>query len=163
MATLAYTHKWRTDENVQTIADSLNQLYTVMRADNVMHVKIKNNYYAPLGALNRPLRAFRADLIDVICYRRLLTEIAILGVGERVGVLRETSENIKEALTADSILRMRFDLPHNKRYSPKNIEYPTPYVDVRLEPDYKRKYALECDLTFWAVQFLTLVGGETTK
>jgi hypothetical protein len=27
----------------------------------------------------------------------------------------------------------------------------------RLEPDYKRKYALECDLTFWAVQFLTLV------
>jgi len=55
---------------------------------------------------------------------------------------------------------MDLDSPHNKRYSPKNIEYPTAYVDVRLEPDYKRKYALECDLTFWAVQFLHLVKNR---
>ena len=45
----------------------------------------------------------------------------------------------------------------------KNSEYPTAYVDVRLEPDYKRKYALECDLTFWAVQFLTLVEERSQQ
>ncbi|MDR0861425.1 MAG: hypothetical protein LBN30_01400 [Oscillospiraceae bacterium] len=33
----------------------------------------------------------------------------------------------------------------------------TEYVDVRLEPDYKRKYALECDFTFWAVRFLSSI------
>jgi hypothetical protein len=51
---------------------------------------------------------------------------------------------------------MNFALPHNKRYSPKQIEYPTPYVDVRLEPDYKSKTSLLCDLTYWAVEFLYL-------
>lgn len=67
--------------------------------------------------------------------------------------------NVENAISEDGILKMRFDLPHNKRYSPKKIEYPTPYVDVRLEPDYSRKYAFECDLTFWAVQFLRLRKG----
>lgn len=75
--------------------------------------------------------------------------------------------NVREAIDSDGILRMWFDLPHNKRYSPKNIEYPTAYMDVRLEPDYKRKYALECDLAFWAVQFLHLVkernSGNASK
>lgn len=49
---------------------------------------------------------------------------------------------------------MNFNVPHNKRYSPKSIEYSAAYNDVRLETDYKRKYAFECDLTFWAVQFM---------
>jgi hypothetical protein len=157
LTTLAYTQNWRTPANVQILTDALNHLSAVMHEDNIMHVKVRNKYYAPLGAMNRPIRAFRTDLIDVINYRRTLTEIAMLGVGENVGVIRESAANVREALDADGILRMRFDVPHNKRYSPKHIEYPTAYVDVRLEPDYKRKYAFECDLTFWAVQFLTLV------
>ena len=72
-------------------------------------------------------------------------------VGESVGVIKDSVTKVESAINGDGILRMRFDVPHNKRYSPKAIEYPTAYVDVRLEPDYKRKYALECDLTFWAV------------
>ena len=52
---------------------------------------------------------------------------------------------------------MNFDSPHNKRYSPKRIEYTGPYTDVRLEVDYKNKNALLCDLTFWAVELLYLV------
>lgn len=156
LATLAYTQKWRTSENIQMIADALNHLNIIMREENAMHVKIKSNYYSPLWALIRPLRAFRADLIDSILYRRILTEIIMLGVGEKVDIIRESVANVRDAIDADGILRMRFELPHNKRYSPKSIEYPTAYVDVRLESDYKRKYALECDLTFWAIQFLHL-------
>ena len=67
---------------------------------------------------------------------------------------------IKEAIDKDGILRMNFDVPHNKRYSPKKIEYPGPYTDVRLEADYKNKNALLCDLTFWAVEFLYLVNNS---
>lgn len=81
----------------------------------------------------------------------------MLDVGNKNNTLRESIDNVEKAIGTDGILRMDLESPHNKRYSPKNIDYPTAYVDVRLEPDYKRKYALECDLTFWAVQFLALV------
>jgi hypothetical protein len=156
--TLAYTSAWRTPENIEITAAALNRYNEITRDGAPYHVKIGNRYYAPfpLNMGNSPIRAFRADLIDSITYRRLLTEIAMLGAGESVGVIRESVVNVLEAIDGDGVLRMRFDLPHNKRYSPKNIEYPTPYADVRLEPDYKRKYALECDLTFWAVRFLYL-------
>ncbi len=162
LETLAYTHGWRTPENVKLMSDAINHYNEITQGANPIHVKIGNRYYAPfpLNMGNSPIRAFRADLIDSITYRRLLTEIAMLGVGESVDVIRESAVNINEAISHDGILRMRFDLPHNKRYSPKNIDYPTPYTDVRLESDYKRKYALECDLTFWAVQFLHLITQE---
>lgn len=160
LAILAYTNSWRTPENVKLIADALNRRNVIFSDDNGMQVKIKNNYYS-VGLLLRPFYPFRADLVTAILYRRILTEIAMLGVGEQVDIIRESVVNVQEAIDIDGVLRMRFDLPHNKRYSPKYIEYPTPYVDVRLEPDYKRKYALECDLTFWAVQFLTLAKGDS--
>lgn len=88
-------------------------------------------------------------------YRRPLTEIAMLGVGESVGVIRESAAKVREAIDTDGILRTKFK---KSSFSP----YPTAYVDVRLEDDHKRKYALECDLTFWAVQFLTLVERAAT-
>jgi hypothetical protein len=158
---LAYTNAWRTPENIMLMANALNHYNVMLHGANPIHVKIGPKYYVPfsLNMSNRPIRPFRADVIDSITYRRLLTEIAMLGVGERVKVIKDSISGIEDAIGDDGILKMRFDLPHNKRYSPKNIEYPTPYVDVRLEPDYKRKYALECDLTFWAVQFLYLCGA----
>lgn len=158
VAMLAYTQSWRTDENVGMLADALNHINDIMKPDNNMHVRVNGKYAAPCFALTRPIRAFRPDLIDIITYRRLLTEIAMLGVGEKVAVIRESAANVREAIDKDGILRMNFDRPHNKRYSPKRIEYPTAYVDVRLEADYKEKKALLCDLTYWAVEFLHIVG-----
>ena len=160
LETLAYTQGWRTPENVKLMADALNHYNVIMREGKPMHVKIGSRYYAPcpLNMANRPIRPFCVDTVDVITYRRLLTEIAMLGVGDSVGVIRQSMATVREALAGDGILRMNLDTPHNKRYSPKQIVYPTPYVDVRLEPDYQRKNAFLCDLTFWAVQFLHLCG-----
>ena len=154
---LAYTQGWRTPENVNMLADSLNHINAIMKPDNQMSIKIKGKYIGPCFPLIRPLYPFRADRVDNILYRRYLTEIAMLGVGEKVNIINESIANIKEALDKDGILRTNFDLPKYRRNLAQNIEYPTAYVDVKLEPDYKRKYALECDLTFWAVQFLSLV------
>jgi len=159
LAILAYTNNWRTTENVQLMADALNHRNAILPDDSNIQVKIKSNYYS-VGLLLRKFSPFHADKVTSILYRRVLTEIAMLGVGERVGIIRESVANVREAIDADGIMRMDLASPHNRRYSPKSIEYPTPYVDVRLEPDYKRKYALECDLTFWAVQFLSLVEGK---
>jgi len=154
---LAYSHSWRTPENVKMLADSLNRINQIMKPDNTMSIRINGKLVGPCFALNRPFRPFRIDTVDNILYRRWLTEIAMLGVGESVGIIRQSVTNVEQALDDDGILRTFFDLPQYKRRLAKNIEYPTAYADVRLEPDYNRKYALECDLTFWAIQFLTLV------
>ena len=157
VAMLAYTQSWRTEDNIRILSGALNNINAIMNPENNIHVRINGKYSVPGFALVRPIRAFRPDLIDSITYRRLLTEIAMTGVGETVDVIRESVKNVAEAIDKDGILRMNFDQPHNKRYSPKYIEYPTAYVDVRLEADYKDKKALLCDLTYWAVEFLHFV------
>lgn len=159
LAMLAYTKSWRTKENVRMMAGALNHINAIMRPDNNMHVRICGKYMAPCFAMVRPVRAFRPDLIDTITYRRILSEIAMLGVGQQAHVIRESVANVEEAIDGDGILRMDFNALHNKRYSPKYIEYPSPYGDVRLEADYRQKNALLCDLTFWAVEFLWLAEG----
>ncbi len=157
LETLAYTKAWRTKENVRMLADAFNHINKIMKPDNQIHVKVKNRYYAPCFALVTPIRAFDPNYIHTINYRRILTEIAMLGVGDQVGVIRKSLESISEATNDEGILKMNLTQPHNRHYSPKNIEYPTPYVDVRLEETYKNGHGLDCDLTFWAVQFKNLV------
>ena len=154
---LAYTKSWRSKENIDMLAQAINHINNIMKPENNMHVRIDGKYYGPCFALIRPIRAFNANLIDVITYRRILSEIAMLGGGENVAIIHQSVQNVKEAIEKDGVLRMNLDIPHNKRYSPKTIEYPGPYTDVRLEADYKNKKALSCDLTFWAVEFLSLV------
>jgi hypothetical protein len=153
---LAYTQNWRTDENVSMLADSINHINMIMKSDNNMQIRINGRFYGPCFAFIRPFRPFSPDKIDSILYRRPLTEIAMLGVRDNVDILRESIANVKQALAGDGILKMNFGLPHNKRYSPKKIEYPTAYEDVRQESDYKSKTSLMCDLTFWAVELLHL-------
>ncbi|MDD4494509.1 MAG: hypothetical protein PHV32_09230, partial [Eubacteriales bacterium] len=152
LTTLANTQAWRTKENIRAMTNALNHLNKIMQDDNSVSVKIANKYYGPLWALGRPIKPFTADKIETVMYRRPLTEIAMLGIGKKVDVIRESVGNVQEAINADGILKTKFK---KSSFSP----YPTAYVDIVLEPDHKRKYALECDLTFWAVQFLTLVKG----
>lgn len=157
LAALAYAKGWRTPKNLKMLAESINNISENMKRDENLYVRVNGRYYAQGWSVFNRLRAFKTDLIDSIMYRRPLTEIAMLGVGERVGVIQESAANIEEALSGDGILKLRFDLPHNRRYSPKKIEYPTAYSDVRTESDYNSEIPLLCDLTFWAVQFLSLV------
>jgi hypothetical protein len=96
----------------------------------------------PLNMKNSPIRPFRADVIDIVTYRRLLTEIAMLGVGDRVGVIKDSIAGIEDALNEDGILKMRFDLPLTSVSPLRTSIIRPPISDVRLEPDYKRKYAL---------------------
>jgi hypothetical protein len=166
LAFLAYTKSWRTPENIRMMADSLNHINTIMMPDeglnNGILVNSYGTYMGPYGALASPIRAFRHDLIDTTLYRRHLTEIAMLGVGESVGVIKESVVNVLNSIDSDGVLQMDFNAPHNKYYSPKNIKHPSGYCDVRLEPYYKSGKGLPlgllCDLTFWAVEFLHFTG-----
>ena len=54
---------------------------------------------------------------------------------------------------------MNFEKSPGMRPSSMKIPYPTAYTDTRLEADYKNKNALNCDLTFWAVELLYLLDN----
>lgn len=69
-------------------------------------------------------------------------------------VIRESLEAVSAATDKEGVLKMNLEKPHNRHYFPMKIEYPTPYVDVRLEDNDKGSRGLDCDLTFWAVQFI---------
>lgn len=152
LSMLAYTKSWRNPATIKMMADSINKINIIMKPDNNLAIKINGQLIGPGWALARPIKPFAIDVADTIMYRRLLTEIAMLGVGKNVEIIRESAANIEEAINRDGILRAGLKFPKTKGYSP----YPTAYCDIQLEIDYKRKYALECDLTFWAVQFLYL-------
>lgn len=156
LSMLAYTQSWRTSDTVQMMADAINHINRIMKADNNLHVRLGGRYIVPYAALVRPIRAFRPDLLDTILYRRTLTEVAMLGVGRQAKVLYETADNIRSAMDERSVLQMCFDLPHNRRYSPKALHYPGSYTDLKLEHG-KDQRALDCDLTFWAVECLHLI------
>lgn len=162
LATLAYTRSWRTRENIDLLARSLNHINAVMKPDNEMQIRIAGKFSGPCFALARPLRPFDVNVIDTIAYRRPLSEIAMTGAGDQVEIIRQSVTAVEEALQGDGILRMNLQQPHNKRYSPLKLPpHPTAYTDVRLETEDSSPTALACDLTFWAVELLFLVerGG----
>lgn len=154
LAGLAYTNNWRTPDKIRLIAKALNHRNVIAPKNNDMQVKIGNNYYS-VGLLFRPFREFSVKDIDFILYRRVLTEIAMLGVGEEVNIIRKSVANLEETLSKDGILR--WELSSYQKQQLKTYKIPTAYCDIWLEDDLKIRNAIECDLTFWAVQFLSLV------
>lgn len=159
LAMLAYTQNWRTDENIKMLSDAINHINKIMKNENEMQIHANGKFSGTAMALIRPFEAFSSDVIGSILYRRILTEIGMLGVGDSVGVIKKSVDNIREAMDENGVLKFDFKAPHSKHRSPKKLEYPTPYVDVKLETDYKRKYAFDCDMTFWGVQLLHLVDS----
>jgi hypothetical protein len=162
LATLAHTNNWRTKRNMSVITDAINHLSKIIFEEYNLHIKIKSNYYVPLWALTRPLKAFSLDLLpnSYVMYRRILTEIAMLGVGDKVEVIKESINNVKEALSKDGIIHIKFNNSYQKQRYLKMLEYSTAYSEGSLEENYKKGMALECDLTFWAIQFLRIIGGK---
>ncbi len=163
LSMLAYTNNWRSKENLKIISDAFNHINAIMEPGTNIHVRIKGRHIAPCGAFVCPVRPFNTGVIDIINYRRLLTEIAMAGAGMETGIIRETADNINGALSKNGRLYMDFKQPHNRHYSPKYLKYPQPYTDVMLEASYSGKNnenALSCDLTFWALEFLFLAEKE---
>lgn len=165
LAMLAYTQSWRTDKNVRMMADFFNHLDKIVESGSQVggvSRLINGRLRCTSAAFTSLVRAFDPAIMDTIIYRRMLTEIAMLDVGLDAEVIAKSAFMVDAAIDGEGILRLHFDLPHNKRYSPRYLEYPTKYADVRLEPFYEPRkrepLGLLCDLTFWAVQFLTLVN-----
>ena len=156
LAMLAYTQSWRNPKNIKLLANAVNHINNdlVNETEGVL-IKGGSDYLGALGALIKPILPFTVDTVDVVMHRRLLTELAMCGVENDVDILRQSSDNIKEALQRDGILRLNYkSAAQKKAMTGGKYKSVGGYGEVFLEPDYKKKTALDCDMTFWAVQFL---------
>ena len=89
--------------------------------------------------------------------RKTLTALARVG-GERIDVVRKTAEILDTMLAGDGVLRTTFADAKEKRIFKSNLRPAHPYAEIGLEPDHKKDTALWVELTFWAVQFLHILG-----
>ena len=114
------------------------------------------------GSMIRPHPLFTIDSVDVaVMHRRLLTEMAMSGAGKEIEILRQSADNIEEALqNNDGILQLNYSSEAQKKaLTGGKYKAVGGYGEVFLEPNYKKKTALDCDLTFWTVQLLSLMNN----
>ena len=130
-----------------------------MKDDNRMAIKIGSKYYGPLWAYVSPFKAFETNKVGDVAQRKTLTHLAMVG-GNGIDVVRKSADAVKEALEEDGILRLDFESSYQKRRFKEGLKYPGPYTEVALESDYKKDTAIWCDLTFWAVQLLSIIEDE---
>ena len=160
LATLAYTHSWRTPTNIKLLSNAINHINNdlINETESVL-VKGGTDYLGALGAMIRPHPPFTVNSIDdAVMHRRLLTEMAMTGAGRQIDILSQSADNIMEAIQNNGILRLNFESEaKRKAFTAGKYKAVGGYGEVFLEPDYKKKTALDCDLTFWAVQFLTMI------
>jgi len=160
LATLAYTHIWRTPANIKLFANAINHINNDLINDTEgVLVKGGSGYLGALGAMIRPHPAFTVDSVgDVVMHRRLLTEMAMTGAGRQIDILSQSADNVIEALQSDGILHLNFESAAQRRaLTGGKYKAVGGYGEVFLEPDYKKETAPDCDLTFWAVQFLSFM------
>ncbi len=159
LETLAHSTIWRNQENINTLAKSINHLSSIMREDNVMHVKIGNKYYVPLWAFVRPFKPFSTVGPFDTALRKTLTHLAMVG-GNKIDVVRKTADVILETIEDDGVVRVTFETPYQKKYFKLNMSFSGPYSEIALETDHKSDVQIWCELTFWAVQFLHIIGFD---
>ncbi len=161
LATLAYTNAWRTNENIEMMAKAINHINNNQFMDVCNGLVTKYNtgkYGGSLWMLLYPFSPYKHNTNYIgVMYRRVLTEIAMLGVGTKVDIIRQSVTNLNEELSGDGIIKWTFDSAYQKQQF-RAQKWPTAYCDVWLEADHKKGRALECDLTFWAVQLLHILG-----
>ena len=142
---LANTKSWRTPRNIKVMANALNHISEGMGECVPFLIKSYKTPVGPLAAMIDMIKPFAVDNVEFWHWRNGYIDMARLGVGESVEVIAESAANVREALGADGILRLA--------HEPKFSKYWTIEAGHR-----KSKYAKQCELTFWAVQFLHYVN-----
>ena len=79
------------------------------------------------------------------------------GNGRRTQVVRESVETLLEMLSEDGVLRTTFTSSYEKSRFKDNFRSGHPYAEIGLEPDHRKDTAIWCELTFWAVEFLSII------
>ena len=165
LETLAHTESWRSDKSVDTIISAINYHDEIMTDAfmNAFSIKVGNQYNGPLWAYTYPFCAFEScKITGVTAQRKILTHLAMIG-GGRTDAVRKTADFVADVLSRDGMLRPEFESAYQKRRYKEGLEFPTPYSEIALEPSPKTDTSLCCELTFWAVQLLSIVERRSEQ
>lgn len=86
--------------------------------------------------------------------RRILLDIARIGIGDKVDVTRQTAAILEEALNRKPFLTPHFENSYEKRMYRQSLMVPGPYSESSYAEDRLTDTDLACDFTLWAVLFL---------
>lgn len=161
LETLAHTQSWRSEAAVSTLAKAVNHHDRIMKGGD-LHVKIGGSYSVPLWAYTAPFQPYDPARPGDAPLRKTLTHLAMAG-GSQIDVVRQSADALREAIAKDGILRVDFESPYRKRAFKQGLRFPTPYSEIALEPSYRTDTALWCELTFWAVQLLSILEQEPPR
>lgn len=154
LETLSHTSLWRNEASKKQLAEAINHLIEITPEKNPYYIKLGNRYYAPCGGFSMPIKPYGDWRKQLVCNRRVLTDITRCGIGEMVTVTKQTAETLQEELHKNDGLRVKFESNYEKSKFKLSLMYPGPYCELGLADDYKSDHAITCDLTFWAIHFL---------
>ncbi|MDR2546384.1 MAG: hypothetical protein LBC96_02590 [Lachnospiraceae bacterium] len=156
LETLAFTHSWRNEEAKSQLANAINHLNKITPNNSSHHIRLGSRYYSPCGGFNYPLKPYSNTYQEQICCnRRVLTHIALCGIGKNVEVAKQNAEILDGFLRKDGMISYKFKSSYEKRVFKQSLMYTGAYCEAGFSSgDYKEDIEIVVDLTFWAVHFL---------
>jgi len=156
LETLAHTCSWRNEKSKKKLSNAINHINRITPNNNCYHIRLGSRYYSPCGGFSYSIKPYNNNLQEQICCnRRVLTHIALCGVGKDVEVTKQNAEILNDLLRKDGMIRFNFKSSYEKRKFKQSLMYTGPYCEAGLSSgDYKTDNEIIADLTFWAVHFL---------
>jgi len=156
LETLAYTYSWRNETSKTLLANAINHLNKITPSNNWYHIRLGSRYYSPCGGFAYPITSFTNNLQEQICCnRRVLTHIALCGIGKDIKVTKQNAETLNDLLRKDGMIKIKFNSSYEKRRFKDGLMHGGPYSEAGLSSgSYKTDIEIIADLTFWAVHFL---------
>jgi len=165
LETLAYTQNWRTPRNIQLLANALNHMDNIMLGEQFTLKSGLGGFYY----YSHPIYPFTNHGIGDpnipgmgggTTPRKTLTHAAMCGLGNKADCLRISIENLEKSLreSPDGALRMK-DV-NGKIIKSKPTPYAYAYDEAGYENNLRKKSAFDCEMTFWAIQFLHYADSE---
>lgn len=147
---LAFTHSWRTENNIRRLAEAVEHLMGFSQADYKVYTKIKNNYKAPCGAfIQRPVSRFNKDTVKGQWFEKmeLFARCGIIpfskSLQDEVYLLCKTIDN-------HGACEAYVDEAFFKNWGA--------YSGLRLEESWRSNISKKCDITFRALLIMKYSG-----
>jgi len=164
LETLAHTKNWRNERAFNLLSEAVNYMYDLAGDDDysLITFKLKNAHGGYIGGLYNlmSILPFTGKPINRVAPRKLLTALAMCGVGRKADCVRVTAEYLEQTLTESPDGALRISDEHGNIIKGKPTTYANAYGEVGYEDNLRKKTAYDCEMTFWAVQFLTLIGED---
>lgn len=140
---LAFTHSWRTKQNVCRLAEAVEHLMSFPKISHKVYIKIKSYYASPCEAfIQPPVSHFEKENVRGQWFDKMEL-FARLGIVPLCRSLKKETELLKETVDCNGICQAYTDEAFFKNWGA--------YSGLRLEESWRTIAKKKCDVTFRAL------------